>query len=79
MLLSRLVCQLVLPVQLADITSWPRSHLRLVKSADRLKQAKIAVDASAAVITMAGLTASAMPTRGPIEVPWQKANVPSSA
>lgn len=60
-------------------TNKHQPHLRLVKSADRLKQAKMAVDASAAVITMAGLIASARPTRGPIEVPWQKANVPSSA
>lgn len=53
-----------------------QTYLRLVNSADRVKLANMAVVESAAVRMIAGLTAKAMPTRGPKDVPWQKAKVP---
>jgi hypothetical protein len=50
----------------------------LVKSADSVKQAKMAAVDIAAVMRMAGLTARAASTKGPREVPWANAKAPSN-
>jgi hypothetical protein len=55
----------------------PATHLRLVTSAESVKQAKMAAVDMAAVMRMAGLTARAASIRGPRDVPWANAKAPS--